>query len=154
MSDFLLMDAMIKLRTPPKVFERGLGYYHDGSVLSVIRRGNVLTAEVEGSEEEPYLVSVIFSANGIEEADCTCPYSEEWDGWCKHIVAALLFFRDEPGRTEERSPLKARLENLSREQLEGLLLTLTVRDPALMLDLEERLTWLEESRPLKPNSPA
>ena len=104
MSDFPFNDAMIKLRTTPKVFERGVGYYHDGSVLSVIRRGNVLTAEVEGSEEEPYPVSVIFSANGIEEADCTCPYGEEWDGWCKHVVAALLSFRDEPGRTEERPP--------------------------------------------------
>jgi len=150
MADIPITDAMIKLRTTPKVFERGESYYQDGSVLSIIRRGSILTAEVEGSEDEPYLVSVIFSASGIEEADCTCPYGEEWDGWCKHIVATLLFFRNEPGRTEERLPLKTRLDKLSREQLESLLLTLTVRDPALLLDLEERLARIEKQRP-KPS---
>ena len=144
MSDFPLTDAMIRLHATPKVFERGQGYYRDGSVLSVIRRGSALTAEVEGSEDEPYLVSVILSADGVEEADCTCPYGEEWDGWCKHVVAALLCFREQPDRTEERPPLKARLENLSREQLQGLLLALTVHDPALLLALEERLAGLEE----------
>lgn len=149
MSTFSITEAMIRLRTTPKVFERGENYYHDGSVLSVIRRGGILTAEVEGSEEDPYLVFVILGANGIEEADCTCPYGEEWDGWCKHIVAALLFYQNEPGRTEERRPLQTRLENLSREQLQSLLLTLTVRDPALLLDLEERLAHLEKQRPGK-----
>lgn len=150
MSDLRLTDAQIKLRTTPKVFERGENYYHDGSVLSIVRRGDVLTAEVEGSEDEPYLVSVLFSADGVEEADCTCPYGEEWDGWCKHVVAALLFFRDEPGRTEVRPPLGTRLAKLNREQLQSLLLTLAAHDPALLLDLEERLARMEKQPPGKP----
>ena len=43
-----------------------------------------------GSQFAPYGVRVDFDEAGIIDATCSCPY--DWDGLCKHIVAALLAY--------------------------------------------------------------
>ena len=97
-------EAEIGQNTTDKVYQRGVDYYEDGSVLSVVRRGDLLQAEVEGSEEEPYLISVTLGRKGIKEEECTCPYGEEWDGWCKHIVATPLFCLNSAGEAGNSLP--------------------------------------------------
>lgn len=47
-------------------------------------------AEVHGSEL--YDVDIRLRDNDIVFASCTCPY--DYDGYCKHIGAALLTLRD------------------------------------------------------------
>ena len=60
-----------------------------------------MTAEVSGSEEEPYLVDLDFSEDGeLEDWFCDCPY--DWGPVCKHTVAVLLPSR----QNRRRSPRK------------------------------------------------
>ncbi len=136
-------EADIRAQTTEKVFGRGEDYAKDGQVLSLVRRGDTLQAEVGGSEDEPYLVSVTFSSNGIKEADCDCPYSEEWDGWCKHIVAALLLCLESPREIEERPALKTLLSGLDRAQLQKLVQTLAKDNPSLLNEIEAQVARLK-----------
>ena len=73
------------------IFTRGESYYKSGSVRNVTRQGQTLTAQVKGTQRRPYTVTITFTAQDeVDGAQCSCPYAEEWSGWCKHIVAALL----------------------------------------------------------------
>src|SRR3954465_1332081 len=91
-------DAAIRARASRESFERGRDYWRHGAVSELIKRGNELTAEVQGSDITPYRVAVRFDDAGVVDARCTCPY--DWGGFCKHIVAALLKLAHEPGAVE------------------------------------------------------
>ncbi|NOZ26470.1 MAG: SWIM zinc finger domain-containing protein [Chloroflexi bacterium] len=125
---------MIHEYASPQSYERGLDYYEQGAVLSVIRRGQQLLAEVEGSQYLPYQVRITFDAGGILDAACSCPY--DWGGWCKHIVATLLTCIHAPEAIEERPSLKTLLADLDRDQLQALILELAEQRPELV-DLVE-----------------
>jgi uncharacterized Zn finger protein len=62
----------IQSRTTNQSFTRGESYYREGAVAALTQRGNSLYAEVEGSEEMPYRVTVQFESEDIATADCTC----------------------------------------------------------------------------------
>src|SRR3712207_2787731 len=97
----LSIDAIRRGAGSPEVFQRGEAYRKRGAVTKATLRedGTILTADVEGSETEPYEVIVRFDRRGgIDDAECTCPYGEEWDGWCKHIVAMLLLALHSPDK--------------------------------------------------------
>lgn len=122
-------EADIRRRATEKVFARGEEYFQEGAVVSLVRRGDALHAEVEGSDYEPYRVAVAFDVDeDLLEASCTCPYMEEWDGWCKHIVAVMLLYREAPGKVEEQPPLAELLADFNREQLAEVLTQLANRD--------------------------
>jgi uncharacterized Zn finger protein len=133
----LIDDADIESLTSRKVFERGLDYFADGMVLRVVQRGNVLSAEVQGSEEEPYHVSVELTTSGIGKVVCTCPY--DWDDACKHVVAMLLKYVHQPTTIEQRPPLAMLLSNLDVEQLRRLVQRLVEDAPQLVDVLEDEL---------------
>src|SRR5215471_18729584 len=82
----LITEKTIRELANAKSFARGKEYFRDGAVSDVIRRGNRVTAEVEGSDL--YEVMIVLDDGGVAEARCTCPY--DWDGYCKHVVAVLL----------------------------------------------------------------
>lgn len=137
-----LNEALIRRGAgSPQVFSRGEGYHSRGAVTALTSRegGMVLTAEVEGSEVEPYQVTVRFDRTRVE-ADCTCPYGEEWDGWCKHIVAVLLTALHEPEHVDEAPPLSSVLAGLDRERLVSVLERLVAADPLLADDIAEAVT--------------
>ena len=125
-----LTEATIHEYTSPQSYARGLDYFERGAVLSVIRRGDELLAEVEGSQYMPYRVRISFDEAGIRDAMCSCPY--DWGGWCKHIVAALLTCIHTPETIEERPPLEALLADLNRDQLRALVLKLIEQRPDLV----------------------
>ncbi|CAN5582965.1 hypothetical protein BH24GEM3_BH24GEM3_14410 [soil metagenome] len=128
-----LTEAAIHQRVSDQIFGRGEDYYQRGAVVSLARRGELLLAEVEGSDILPYRVSIRMGAagEGVLQADCSCPYGIEWGGWCKHIVATLLAAIREPDTVEEQPPLDSLLEDLGRDQLQSLLVELTARQPEL-----------------------
>ena len=135
-----LTEAVIRNHTDGTSFHRGREYYRRGAVVSLVRRGESLEAEVQGSEYEPYRVRVDFDASGVTEALCTCP--DDWNGWCKHIVAALLTYLHQPEAAEVGPTLEQQLNALSREQLQTLLLELAARDPDLADRIEAQLALL------------
>jgi uncharacterized Zn finger protein len=115
-----LSEAAIRRQATGESFRRGENYCRQGTVVSLVRRGDLLQAQVEGSQYEPYRVRVTFDAGGITSAACSCPY--DGGGWCKHIVATLLACLHEPDAIEVRPTLDEQFAELDREQLQGLLM--------------------------------
>jgi uncharacterized Zn finger protein len=131
MTNPIVHEAWIRQRVGSTVWERGEEYFRRGAVLSLVRRGDAMQAEVEGSDIAPYRVHVTLGPEGLAEADCSCPYGAEWGGWCKHIVAALLVAARRPDSIDEQPSLEELLEPLDREQLRHLVLRLTEHHPDL-----------------------
>ncbi len=138
--DFKLSEGLIRQHSARDSFQRRREYYRAGAVRSLVRRGGVIEAEVEGSRPWPYQVCISFDSGGVTSTDCTCPY--DWGGWCKHVVAALPTCLHEPSTIEEREPLETRLASLTGEQLREVLLGMAGRDPSLTDALERQLDLL------------
>ena len=121
-------------------FERGETYFQNEATLSMTRRGDSFHAEVEGSQYQPYQVTVRLAPDNesIVSASCSCHY--EGSGWCKHIVAVLLEFLDDPKKVEMQPTLEDLLGAIDAEQLKTLLIELAQSDlrihDALMLQLQ------------------
>jgi uncharacterized Zn finger protein len=129
-----ITQEAIRALATPESFARGRSYFDDGAVSDLIKRGDRLTAEVEGSEFEPYEVSIRLHDGGVAEARCTCPY--DWGGYCKHIVAALLKFADKTTQVIERKSVADLLRGLDQAQLIELMEKRVESDPELA-------TWIE-----------
>ncbi len=144
--------AMIQHSTTAQSFARGEDYYATGAVLELVRRGDTLYAEVEGSSSEPYEVEVTFDEQGISDAYCTCPY--DWGGWCKHIVAVLLAVAEAPDRIKVRSTVESLIETLDASQLRDVVLTLVERHPKLIGEIESCVTVkTPKPAPTLPSTP-
>lgn len=149
-----LTENQVRKRATPQSWERGLEYFYGGAVTRVVWRDGVLSAEVEGSQYEPYQVTVEFTPDGrIRDASCTCPY--DWGGDCKHIIATLLYLVHCPEEIEQRPPLANLLSGLSREGLVELVQHLARIHPQIVEDVEDfvRATTLPAAAPGAP-SPA
>jgi uncharacterized Zn finger protein len=55
-----LSETTIEHNTSAQSLKRGEAYYLAGNVTSAVRRGNMVQAVVEGSEVEPYRVTLPF----------------------------------------------------------------------------------------------
>jgi uncharacterized Zn finger protein len=142
----VLTQAMIRDLADPEVFARGRSYLREGAVTSLSRSGERITAQVYGSDVEPFRVRVKISPSGIEETHCTCPYDS--GGACKHVVAVLLACLEQPDALTESSPLEARLSALGAEELRALLLELADEDDDVARRIERRaLARQTKSRP-------
>ena len=132
-------------------FTRGQSYFDDGAVSDLLQRGDRLTAEVEGSEFEPYQVSIRMHGDGVADAHCTCRY--DWGGYCKHIVAVLLKFSDEKTPLIERKPVAELLAELDQTRLIELLAKRTESDPELVTWIEAELATAIPARlPHRPDA--
>src|SRR5712691_10678553 len=139
-------ERTIRALATPESFARGRSYFDDGAVSDLVRRGDRLTAEVEGSEFMPYQVSIRLHDGGVAEARCSCPY--DWGGYCKHIVAVLLKFADEGTRVIERKPLAELLRELDQSRLIELLEKRAESDSELAAWIEaEFATTVEPASP-------
>ena len=136
-----LNPTTIRQHTTPQSFQRGHSYYQGGAVISLVQRGTMLQAEVEGSAYEPFRITIHCDPGGVRDVVCTCPY--DGDGWCKHIVAALLACVHEPDRIEQRPSLEQLLEPLTREQLQSVLRTLATEHPELGDAIAGQITLLQ-----------
>lgn len=120
--------------------QRGRDYFREGAVEMLVRRGNELEADVQGSMLRPYRVWIEFRPQGGVSASCTCPY--DYGGWCKHIVATLLAYAKQPEVVETRLPLAEKLAELNKAQLQALLLELADRIPRLNDMIETTLHYI------------
>src|SRR5215471_5916892 len=114
----LITEKTIRELANAKSFARGQEYFREGAVSDVIRRGDRVTAEVEGSEL--YEVAVVLDDGEVDEAHCTCPY--DWDGYCKHVVAVLLKLVHVSDEVSERPLPSELIQGLDRDDLANLLL--------------------------------
>ncbi len=139
-----LSESIILAHSDSRSYERGEQYFQSGMVEELTRRGDVLEAEVQGSDVDPYRVTATFGPSGEIEAHCTCPYMSV--GWCKHIVAALLQYLHDPGSVEERPTLESLLAGLDRDQLVHLLCRVADRHSRLKEEIEAQVEWVRARR--------
>ena len=142
MAEHLIEIAAVRALAAPESFSRGRQYYRDGAVGEIVRRGGEVSAAVEGSEIDPYNVTVRLSDSGVADARCTCPY--DWGGYCKHIVAVLLKLAEHSDQIVERPTIADLLSNLDKERLFALI--------ARRLDVDDSLaSWIEAELATAPD---
>ncbi len=126
-----ITEAAIRAKVTESSYDRGVDYYHSGTVESATLRGGQLFAEVQGSEWDPYQVGVTF-LGGDFTASCTCPY--DWGGYCKHVVATLLTVSDDNGSVPiaVKPPVADLLAGLNADELRALVHLLVEAAPALL----------------------
>ncbi|MCB9433879.1 MAG: SWIM zinc finger domain-containing protein [Ardenticatenaceae bacterium] len=137
----LITEREVRGRAIGQSFERGEDYLEGGYVENLVLRGEVLTAEVVGSQYEPYLVEVHFSGNTIAQTICTCPYDRGGD--CKHIVAVLLAYIRDRESLAERPLLATLLADLDAEQLREVILTVVGGQPGWVQAFETAVAQLQ-----------
>jgi uncharacterized Zn finger protein len=145
MSDINIGESIIRHNTNAKSFERGESCYRMGSVLSVIQRGDQIQAEVQGSSELPYRVT-IGKDNDQLTAICTCPY--DYDGWCKHIVATALTCTHEANSIEKRPTLPQLLDKLNHIQTQRLVQELVEEHPELIDEIDGYVNAIASPTPV------
>jgi len=145
-----LTEADIRPLATDQSWARGQEYYHSNYVENVVWRDGLLTAEVEGSEYEPYIIQVRFDGNKIRSTDCTCPY--DWGGDCKHIVAMLLYLCHRRDDIEQRPAVADLIAKLNRDQLSDLLIELSSSYPAIVDEIERSLPLVVPGKPA-PSTP-
>lgn len=105
-------------------FERGLEYFKEGRVVSVIKFKGKLTGEVVGTEK--YRTEVNLSDLGSK---CSCPYGTN----CKHGAAMLLQYVN--GEYIDGDKIMEKVEDMDREELKGVIERLVNMNPASLLYL-------------------
>lgn len=135
--DASLTEATVRRLARSQSYDRGENYYEQGAVLDVTRRGETLRAEVEGSQYEPYQVTVELGDSGVVDTECSCPYDHS--GICKHRVAVLLTYLRDPETVTTHPPVSELLADCDRETLYKILVDLLDDRPELVDDVEQRL---------------
>jgi uncharacterized Zn finger protein len=136
-----ITQASVRALASEEAFSRGVGYYEQGAVHGMVRRGSVLEARVLGGEPSPYRVEI--DLDRPDRATCSCPY--EWGGACKHIVAVLLAYLEDPEDLEERPAPEALIGSLDRDRLASVLTALLERHPDLLSEVEILLSPTEDA---------
>lgn len=129
-----LTEADIRELATDRSFERGRSYYNGGAITDAVLQGDELIAECEGSDYEPYQVSITLDENGVADTDCTCPY--DWGGACKHIVALLLYYVHNHKDFRKTPPLEKMLAERSKEDLIAIINEMLKRQPKLRSVIE------------------
>ena len=143
----------------PRIFERGQQYQRSGEVLNLTLRGNTVSAGVQGSDNRPYRVTLTLSEDDLENADCTCPYGENFGELCKHIAAVALEYLFWPEHIVSEASIDELLDPLKADDLRGALEHLLRLHPEMSDELElylqaqlSRKNQAEHASNSEPNS--
>lgn len=147
-----ISESVIEQNTTDASFGRGEDYYGEGAVIDIVQRGNAIEATVEGSEAQPYRVSLRFDSGGITSVHCTCPY--DYGGWCKHIVATALTCIRNPDEIAPRPTLEQLLDRLDHVQTQRLVQALIAKHPNLIDVAEREVTLMTQLAPAKSAKPS
>ena len=138
----------------PHIFERGQTYQRSGEVLNLTLRGNTVSAGVQGSDDKPYRVTLTLSEDDLENADCTCPYGENFGELCKHIAAVALEYYFWPEHIVSEASVGKLLDPLAEHDLRGALEHLLRLHPEMSDELELYLQKAQLSKQLSQKKPA
>ena len=124
-----LTPDQIQERCTEQSYMRGLDYFHAGAIGNPTLCGYTLSGRCEGTDIDPYRVTVELTPTGIATTDCSCPY--DWGGDCKHIVALLLTYLEEPDVIYSLDTLLVTLEEKPKPELLQIISELLKRAPEL-----------------------
>lgn len=132
-----LTEELIQEQATDRSYERGREYFLSGAIYTPAWQttpgGIALTSRCSGSSDH-YSLRVELDENGILSTSCTCPY--DGGGDCKHIVALLLKYLNQPEKFLEQKSVADLLSGLDKESLIALITRLVKRDPDLYDELE------------------
>ena len=117
-------------RCTEQSFARGLDYFHNGAIDNTVLHGYTLSATCEGTDIDPYRVTVELMPTGIATTYCSCPY--DWGGDCKHIAALLLTYVHEPDALLSLEPLFTTLAAKPKSELLQVISELLKHAPELV----------------------
>ncbi len=117
-----LTEAMISAGASNESLARGRDYYSKGAIYEAAISENALNAKCRGSYAPHYQLRVEFDNAGVSNASCTCAY--ENGDYCKHIVALLLAYLNDPASFEPQIAPQYLLSGLNRDQMVELLTAL------------------------------
>ena len=136
-------EATVRELARSKSYDRGQSYYERGAVSTIVRRGETVRADVEGSQYQPYTVTIQFDDAGVTTTDCSCPYDH--GGICKHRVAALLACLRDPESIRENQPIAELVAEADQTTLEELVIELADSRPELVEWIEHRLPTVDDT---------
>lgn len=115
--------------TDETYFQRGQNYYEQGSIYEQRRQGMTIKSKCSGTQAPFYRQEVTFNGKGIESANCSCPVGG--GGHCKHAVALLLTWVNDPDSFQEVEALDMVLEKRSKSELIALIQQMLEQEPDL-----------------------
>ena len=121
----------IRRRVGETSFERGERYVRDGRIHDARIQGETLKARCCGSGGSDYRVEVRLDGETIVSGSCSCPVGS--GGYCKHVAALLLTFREQPGDFAAAPDIDRLLQQRSKGELIDVIRSLLEAEP----DLEE-----------------
>ncbi len=134
-----VLDAL-QATCRPESLQRGRTYEQQGRVQGIQLDDDLARAEVLGTDDAVYGVTLAF--HGPVRSTCTCPSFGSWDDHCKH-VAALAF-------ALERSTKGNRPSRIEPEAPAAPALVPAPGAPASVAALDELRDWL--GLPLQPHA--
>ncbi len=143
-----LAEANLQSLTDSGSFSRGRTYFRNGHIREPVLRDASIEALCDGSDSMPYRVTATLAPRGERgdnprEVGCTCPRG----GFCKHIVALLLTWIDNPDRFVARPPLADQLAGRTRDDLLTLIGRMVERYPDLEKLVELPVVQAETAAP-------
>lgn len=141
----------IQNQTDDGSFSRGRSYFRGGRIHDTVLRGDTIEAQCDGSDYVPYQVRATLLPDGQKgdnptDFSCTCPRG----GFCKHIVALLLTWIENPSVFVERPSLSEAITKKSHEELAALVEQMILRYPDLESLLEMPMGVSEGAAPNVP----
>ena len=119
----------------PTILGRGRGYVQKYAIFEAFAIGNNLKARCKGSYRNSYEVKATIQNGNISTSHCSCPVGD--GGRCKHVVALLLTYIEQPGDFRNVDEKETDLRSRSKEELIDLIEKMLARHPDL-----ERLAFL------------
>lgn len=137
----------IRQRCTPQSFTRGTEYFHDCAIGNPVFHGYTLSAACQGTDIDPYCVSVELMPTGIAATHCSCPYDGDFGGYgdCKHIVALLLTYLYTPEIICSIDSLITTLSEKPKETLLRILSEMLIRAPEVAPVVQVYADMTEES---------
>jgi uncharacterized Zn finger protein len=140
-----ISKSIITHWTDDVYFQRGEKYYEQGAIYEQRIQGMTIKSKCSGSQAPFYRQEVLFDSRGIKSAECSCPVGD--GGHCKHTVALLLTWVNDPNSFQEVEAIDAILEKLSKPELIALIKQMIEQEPDLESLLELPLAG-GENKPL------
>ncbi len=140
-----ISKSIITRWTDDVYYQRGQKYYEQGAIYEQRIQGMTIKSKCSGSQAPFYRQEVLFDSKGIKSAECSCPVGD--GGHCKHTIALLLTWVNDPNSFQETEALDVILDKRSKPELIAIIKEMLEQEPDLESLLDLPLVE-EENKPI------
>jgi uncharacterized Zn finger protein len=128
-----LSETQVRKCASGAVFQRGKDYFKEGCVRDALL---VSPTEIKGHVQGNHLYRTkVRIESGELVCECNCPF--DWEPFCKHGIALLLYWVDAGKDVPKLNELKSKLLDKSKEELAELVLKEARRNSQVMRKLAQ-----------------